>query len=81
MTEGAGARGEERSGHHQEDHVSVPVIQQVLPPPFFLADVDRGQVLAAQDVPPELLLAAVVVLVIGAILTAMIGWQLLRRQR
>jgi hypothetical protein len=44
------------------------------------ADIDRDVVLAAQDVPPELLLAAAVVFVIGAVLAATIGWRLWRRE-
>jgi hypothetical protein len=42
------------------------------------ADVDRAAVLVAQDVPAGLLLAAAVVLVVGAALAATIGWRLWR---
>jgi hypothetical protein len=42
------------------------------------ADVDRATVLEAQDVPAELLLAAGVVLLVGATLAATIAWRLWR---
>jgi hypothetical protein len=42
------------------------------------ADVDRAAVLVAQDVPAELLLAAAVVLLVGAALAATIAWRLWR---
>ena len=47
---------------------------------FAASDGDRVEVLVAQDVPPELLLAAAFVFVVGAALAGTFVWRLSRRE-